>query len=211
MDGIRIIRVWSFVSANEGIIKRTVDYISFMFSACFFCWRYPSFDVILATSPPLLVAVAGYLVSKLRRRPWVFEIRDLWPDTIRAVGVAKGRVLSWLERLELFLYRKADRIVSLTQSFKLNLTTRGIDPCKNDVITNGVDTDFFRPDNAKRDVRKDLGLENGSFLAGYLGTVGMCHGLETLIEAAQLCLADPRIRFILIGEGSERLRLENLS
>lgn len=211
MDGIRIVRVWSFVSANEGVVRRTLDYFSFMCSACFFFWRYPAFDVILATSPPLLVPIAGYVVSKLRGRPWVFEIRDLWPDTIRAVGVAKGRVLSWLERLELFLYEKADGIISLTQSFKLNLTRRRIDPSKIYVITNGVDTDFFSLDNVKRDVRNDLGIDEDAFLAGYIGTVGMCHGLETLIEAAKLCLADTKIKFILVGEGSERRRLENVS
>lgn len=208
IDGVRVIRVWSYMTANEGMLKRTLDYLSFVFSAIFFFWRYPKFDVILATSPPLFVPIAGYVLSKLRRRPWVFELRDLWPASIEAVGVSKGRVVKALTRLEMFLYRKADRIVSLTPAFKEELTARGIPPEKNDVVTNGVDTNRFNPERIEFDARERLGVEPDVFLAGYVGTVGMAHGLETVLEAAELCRDDPKIVFLIMGEGAERAGLE---
>ena len=210
LDGVRVVRIWSYMAANEGTIKRTLDYLSFVFSAIFFFWRYPKFDVILATSPPLFVPIAGYFVSKLRRRPWLFEIRDLWPDSIEAVGAAggKGRIFKILSWLEMFLYRKADHIIPLTDSFRENLAARGIPEEKMDVVTNGVDTDKFNRDNIAFDGRERLGVGKDKFLAGYIGTVGLAHGLETLLDAAEQCRDDSRLVFLIMGEGAERGRLE---
>jgi glycosyltransferase involved in cell wall biosynthesis len=154
IDGIRVIRIWSYMSANRGFLKRTLDYVSFLISAVVWCWRYPRFDVILATSPQFFTAVAGWMISVLRRRPWIFELRDLWPDSIRAVGASKGRIVAWLEKLELFLYRRATRIVALTDAFKKNLVGRGIPADKIDVVTNGVDLEQFRPEHVRFDARR---------------------------------------------------------
>jgi colanic acid biosynthesis glycosyl transferase WcaI len=208
MDGVRVVRIWSYMTANEGTIKRTLDYLSFVLSAIFFFWRYPKFDVILATSPPLFVPIAGHVVSRLRRRPWVFEIRDLWPATIEAVGAGKGRMLKLLTRLEMFLYRKANHLIPLTDSFRENLVGRGIPVEKIDVVTNGVDTDRFCPGNVRFDARKELGVGPDKFLAGYVGTVGMCHGLETLLDAAERCRENPDVVLLVMGEGAERPGLE---
>lgn len=208
VDGVRVIRVWSYMAENVGTLKRTLDYISFAVSAMFFFWRYPKFDVILATSPPLFVAMAGYGLAVLRRRPWVFEIRDLWPATIEAVGASKGRVLKLLTRLEEFLYRKATRLISVTGAFKEELTARGFSPEKNDVVTNGVDTDQFNEKNVRFDARENLGVGRDKFFAGFIGTVGMCQGLSTMLDAAELCRDDPNIVLLIMGEGAERPPLE---
>jgi hypothetical protein len=209
IDGIRVIRLWSYMTANKGFLRRTLDYVSFMFSAILFCWRYPKFDIIVATSPQFFTSVAGWVISFLRRRPWVFEIRDLWPASIKAVGAANGRVLRWLERLELFLYRKSNRIVALTESFKRDLIQRGIDAEKIDVVTNGVDTSQFNPSVVSYDARVRLGISRDRFLAGYIGTTGMAHGLETMLDAAAICQTSARhVHFLIMGEGAERERLE---
>lgn len=206
--GVRVIRVWSYLAPNVGTIKRTLDYLSYMFAAVFFAWRYPAFDVLLASSPPLFVAAAGYAVATIRRRPWVFEIRDLWPASIKAVNASKGLGLRLLEKLEMFLYRKADRIISLTDSFKDELTERGISPDKNDIVTNGVDAEQFSAQQVRFDARPVLGVSAEDFLAAYIGTVGMAHGLRTVLDAAEMCRERKHVRFLIMGEGAERAKLE---
>ncbi len=211
IDGIRVVRLWSYMAANSGFMRRILDNASFMCSAIVQSRRFSDFDVILATSPPLFVPVAGYMISKRYGRPWVFELRDLWPASIRAVGAMNGRVLGVLESLELFLYRKADRIISLTYSFKADLISRGIQPEKIDVVENGVDDAFFSPNRITFDARDALGLGREFFLAGYIGTTGMAHGLETVVEAADLCRANDSIKFLIMGEGADRSHLKALA
>ena len=207
IDGIRVIRVWSFIAANRGFLLRTLDFVSFMLAAIAFCWRFPKFDILVATSPQFFTAVAGCCISVLRRRRWVFELRDIWPDSLRAVGISQGRLIHWLEKLELFLYRRAQRIVALTNAFKTNLTRRGIDPDKIDVVTNGVDLDRVNPARITFDVRQRLGIDPSKFLVGYIGTTGMAHGLETLLDAARLC-QHRNLHFVVIGTGARRQWLE---
>jgi len=208
IDGLRVIRIWTYMAANEGVVRRTLDYMSYMFSAIFFAWRYPTFDVLLATSPPFFAAIAGWVVAGLRRRPWVFEIRDLWPASIRAVGASRSRALDLVERLELFLYRKADRIISLTQSFRRDLASRGIPVEKNDVVTNAVDLRQFGPEQVRFDARERLCIPKDAFLAGYIGTTGLAHDLEKVLDAADRCRDEARLCFLIMGEGAKRAELE---
>jgi colanic acid biosynthesis glycosyl transferase WcaI len=121
LEGIRVIGVGSCMAPNKATVKRILDYASYMLSATAMCWRYPGFNVILATSPPLFVALGGVLESLIRQRTWVFEIRNLRLASIEPVGALDDQVIRYLEKLEFFLYRKADRIISLTHSFKKNL------------------------------------------------------------------------------------------
>jgi glycosyltransferase involved in cell wall biosynthesis len=208
MEGVRVIRLWSYMTANVGVVKRTLDYVSFMVSSIAMCWRFPRFDVVVASSPTFFTAVAGYVISVLRRRPWVFLIRDLWPASIRAVGASNSRALDWVERLELFLYRKAHHIVAVGNAIKADLVERGIPPEKIDVVTNGVDPAQFNPSRATFDARPEIGVGPEHFLAGYVGTTGMAHGLETILDAAELCRDDDRIRFLIMGDGARRTELE---
>lgn len=210
IEGMRVIRVWSYITANEGFVKRILDYQSFMLSAVLASPFVRGVDLVVGTSPQFFTACAAYAVSRMNRVPWVFELRDLWPESIRAVGAMKeSKVLDWLEKVELFLYRKANAVVSVTSAFRDNLIRRGIDGDKIHVVTNGVDISRFNPREKDAELVRTLGLE-GNFVAGYIGTHGMAHALETLLEAAAKLKARPdgdRYRILLLGDGARKAEL----
>lgn len=209
MEGVQVIRLWSYMSANEGFLRRTLDYGSLMASQILAAPFYPDVDVILATSPPLQTAIAGSMIARARNKPWIFEVRDLWPASIKAVGAADGPLLDFLEGLELRLYRDATRVVLLTSAFERDLLERRIPGHKLDVVTNGVDLDAIRPDpeGAAR-IRAHLGLSATDVLFGYIGTTGMAHGLETVLDAATRLRDQPHLRWLILGEGAARAGLE---
>ena len=167
-----------------------------------------NFDVVLSTSPQFFNGLAGYLVSRLKRVPWILEIRDLWPESIVAVGAITNRpVIRLLEGLELFAYRKADQIVVLTDAFKAHILAKGISSNKVTVIKNGVDFSLYKkPPHGCTELSRELGLE-GKFVASYFGTHGMAHHLETILEAARELTEWKDIVFLLVGDGAERRRL----
>jgi glycosyltransferase involved in cell wall biosynthesis len=210
MDGIRVIRVLTYITANEGFARRILDYMSFMAAAVLAAPFVPRPDLVIGTSPQFFTACAAYLVSRLRRIPFVFELRDIWPESVKAVGaMGDSAVIRLLEKIEMFLYRKAARIVSVTASFKKTLVARGIDSDKIDVVTNGVDLSRFRPMPKDARLVEQLGLE-GKFVAGYIGTHGMAHALETILEAADACRRNGHgdgFRFILLGHGARKAEL----
>ena len=211
IDGIRVIRVWSYITANDGFAKRVLDYMSYMLMAFIASLFVRRVDVIVGTSPQFFTAVAGWAVGVVKSIPFVFELRDLWPESIKAVGAMnESTAVRWLEKLELFLYRRAARIVSVTHSFRDTLVRRGIDGAKIDVITNGVDIARFSPRPKDRELERELGFE-GSFVAGYIGTHGMAHALETLLAAMSELQerADGRdIRLLLLGDGARKAELQ---
>lgn len=210
MDGVRVIRVWSFIAANEGFTLRVFDYISFMISGTLVSLFVHKADVVIGTSPQFFTVCAAWVVSRLKRIPWVFELRDIWPESIKVVGAMKDSfAIRLLERLELFLYRQATCIISVTQSFKSALIQRGIDGKKIEVITNGVDLAHFIPQKKDQELSIELGLHD-RFVAGYIGTHGMAHGLETLLDAAQLIQIHPdgeNIRILFLGNGAKKAEL----
>ena len=210
MDDIRVIRVWSYITANEGFVKRILDYQSFMLSATLAAPFVRGVDVVVGTSPQFFTACAAYLVSRLKRIPFVFELRDMWPESIKAVGAMKDLMaLRALERVELFLYRKASRIVTVTHAFRNTLMRRGIDGTKIDVVTNGVDLSHFAPQSKDAELVQQLALQD-MFVAGYIGTHGMAHALETLLEAAETLQQMPgadNVRLVFLGDGARKLDL----
>ena len=146
VDGIRVIRVWTYITANEGFARRVLDYMSFMLSAFIASLFVRRVDVVVGTSPQFFTAVAGWAVGAVKRVPFVFELRDLWPESIKAVGAMKqSAAITALEHLEMFLYRRAARILSVTHAFRQTLMRRGIDGGKISVVTNGVDIGRFSP------------------------------------------------------------------
>ena len=208
IDGIRVVRVKTYITANEGFLRRTLDYLSFMlmgFIAGLF-ERRP--DVVVATSPQFFCAIGGWALSVAKWRPFVFELRDLWPASIVAVGAMKrSLVIRFLEKIELFLYRRAVAIISVTQSFRDDLAARGVDREKIHVVINGVDLDRYEPQPRDNDLAREFGLE-GKFVAGYMGTHGMAHALPKVLEAAALLLDRDDIVFFFAGSGAERDRVE---
>lgn len=210
IDGIRVIRVWTYITANEGFARRILDYMSFMLTGFLASLFVRKVDVVIGTSPQFFTVCAAYATSVCKRVPWVFELRDIWPESIRAVGaVRSSRVLDFLEKVEMFLYRKANLIVSVTNSFRDTLVRRGVDPDKIMVVTNGVDMSRFQPREKDAELLRTHELE-GKVVAGYIGTHGMAHALETLLEAARLIRQKPggeRYRFLFLGDGANKKSL----
>lgn len=206
-DGIDVIRLWTYLASNEGFLQRILNYLSFFVSVCAQVRRLPSADVVVSTSPQFFCGLAGFIVARVKRAPWVLEIRDLWPESIVTVGAMRRSPLIWLlERIESWAYRTADHIVSVTKSFVPHFRERGADRGKISVITNGVDLDAFEGASDPEAFRAKHGL-GGKFVASYIGTHGMAHQLETILEAAELTRNDPRIAFLMVGAGAERERL----
>ncbi len=207
MSGICVVRVWTYITANEGFLKRILDYMSFMLSGFLAALFVRKVDIVVGTSPQFFTAVAAFMTSLLKRRPWIFELRDIWPESIRTVGAMRSsRVFDLLEKLELFLYRRADAIVAVTNAFRDNLIARGIDGGKIFVVTNGVDTSRFAPREKDPQLVAKFGLQ-GKFVAGYIGTHGMAHALETILEAASKIRTEAggdRFRFLFLGDGSKK-------
>jgi glycosyltransferase involved in cell wall biosynthesis len=202
IDGIKVIRLWSYMTANEGFVKRILDYISFAFMA-FWAGLFKPCDVIVATSPQFFTAVAGGALGLFKRKPWVFELRDLWPESIRAVSAMKAnRALDWLEKLELLLYRKSSMVIAVTNAFKTNLINRGIKAEKIEVITNGSNLDLFRARPKNEAILKELGLQN-KFIFAYIGTHGLAHNLDFIVNCAQK-IENPAIHFLFIGDGATK-------
>ena len=208
IDGIRTVRLWTYLAANQGVLRRAASYMSYMLVATLAAPLLPRPDVVISTSPQFFCGLAGYLVSRVRGVPWVLEIRDLWPDSIVAVGaLGRGTAVGLCERIEAWAYRKADRIVPVTDSFRGHIERRGAAAEKITVVKNGVDLERFCRPERDQGLARELGVA-GKFTAAYFGTHGMAHALDSILEAAELLRDDPRIVFLLVGDGAERRRLQ---
>lgn len=206
IDGIKVIRVWTYITANEGFIKRILDYLSFMVAA-FFAGLTVKTDVIVATSPQFFTAVAGRWLSFWKRKPWVMEVRDLWPESITAVGATKRNVaIRFFEWLEKRMYKSASKIVVVTDSFAKTLIDKHkVDSKKIAVVKNGANLDLYQPQAKNEALIAQLGFED-KFIIGYIGTHGMAHALDFVLQTAKN-IKDPSIHFLLIGAGAKRKEL----
>ncbi len=208
LDGVKVVRVWSWLAANEGFLPRILNYVSYM-AACILALPFlPKADVVVTTSPQFFCGLVGLFARPVKRAPWVLEIRDLWPESIVAVGaMKKGRTIRFLEWLEGFAYRQADAIVSLTRGFVPHIAARCGDPAKIAVFMNGADLSAFTKSGDGEEIKRKYGLA-GKFVGAYVGTHGMAHGLDTILEAAALLKDDPRFAFLMAGGGAEEQRLK---
>lgn len=210
IDGIDVVRSYIWATANQGIAKRMVSYASFMASALMLgAVRVRRPDVVIATSPQLLCALAGHLLALRFRAPFVFEVRDLWPESILAVKAMNDNVVvHGLKRLARYLYAHASRIVTVGQGYKQEIHRRyGIPRERMAVIPNGIDTELFVPGPAHNEVRKQYGWGD-RFVVLYLGTHGMAHALHTVLDAASSLREHPEILFVFVGEGAEKGKLK---
>ncbi len=204
MSGITVVRVKSYISANRGVIRRSLDFLSFGVMGFITGLFQPRPDIVAATSPQFFAAVAGWAIGACRRLPFIFELGDLWPTSIAAVGaMKKGILLSLVEKFELFLYRRSAQVAALTQAFRRNLISRGIDEDKIDVVLNGVDLPRYAPQERDPDLAQEWQVAD-KFVIGYVGTHGMAHGLTNVLEAAEKLKDHDGIRFLLAGAGAER-------
>lgn len=212
-DDVDVLRTFIYATPNKGVVRRGLAFLSFAASSVALgCLdkRVRGADVIVATSPQFLVAVSGWVLSRLTRTPFVLEIRDLWPQSIVEVGAlpASHPVVTALRWVEQFLYRRADLLVGVTDSFAEVWKSQGVDPAKIRVVKNGVDLQRFRPRPADPAVRAALGIDPDAFVVSYIGTHGMAHKLEALLDVADRLRDRPDIRFVFVGEGARRADLQ---
>lgn len=208
--GVRVVRTWVYAAPNKGILRRSAAYAAFGLSASIFGQLHVARpDVLVATSPQFLCAVAGHAISLVRRCPFVFEVRDLWPESVVAVGALSARhpIILGLELLERHLYEHANHIVVVTDSFKEKLSQRGVDPQKISVIKNGADLSRFAPRSKQNALRARLAYGD-RFVVAYVGTLGMAHGLGSVLDLAARLQNNDQVRFLFVGDGAERNALE---
>lgn len=214
VDGVRVVRTWLWPLPNRKAIERILNYSSFCVSAAITGLSVDRPDVVIGTSPQLLVGLSAWWIAWRKRVPFVFEVRDLWPESLVAVGMGDSNSLLHrvLGRIAEFLYRRSDHIVVVTPAFKEHLVRHwNVRPEKISIVENGVETELFRPLDDNSAVRKELGAEN-KFLVCYVGTMGWAHGLDTLISAAQhLQSRAPSVQFLLIGEGADKARIQSMA
>ncbi len=215
IDGIKVIRVWSYISANKGFIKRILDYISFSVTS-FFAGLSEKTDIIIATSPQFFTALSGRTLSFWKRKPWILEIRDLWPESIKTVGAMNDNIfIKYFEKEEIWNYKSADKIITVTDSFKKTIEGKGITPDKIEVVKNGVNSDLYKPLPKNKILLDELNL-NGKTILGFIGTHGLAHKLDFILDCAKE-LKDTNYHFLFVGDGAmkkalvEKRENENIS
>ncbi len=212
VDGIEVVRVWTYVAANKGTMLRILNFVSYMFSAAFFAMFMRRPDIVIGTSPQFFCGWAGLIVSKLRRLPFILEIRDLWPESIYAVGAMRNApLLRFLELVEKWMYAGATRIVTVGDGYKQKLLEKGVPEAEISVVTNGADLEFFTPRPPSVELRNQFGLES-KFVCASVGTLGMGSGLKVVPLAAKILREKGRddLMFLLVGDGAVRTDIEAL-
>jgi glycosyltransferase involved in cell wall biosynthesis len=210
VDGIQVIRTWVYLVPNRKPWERIVNYTSFMISSIFgILFGSSKIDAVIASSPQLLVGITGYLASQLKRCPFIFEVRDLWPESITAVSHIRNdhislKLLNWLAN---FFYKKADKVIAVSPAIKEVIISKGGDKNKVEMIPNGVDLGLFKPAVINgRKIRERFNLNN-KFIVSYIGTIGLAHGLGIVLEVAKKLEKYKDITFLFVGEGAEKEKL----
>lgn len=208
IDGINVHRGWSYITPNKGLVKKAMGHISFFPSALILSGRHlDNPDVVIGSSPTLFAAMAAAAIGIKRKVPFIMEIRDLWPAIFVELGILKNPlIIRMLEHLELALYRQATRIITVTDSFRQNLISRGPAPSKVVTIPNGADIEFWQPVQPNTELRRKLGLEN-KFVVLYIGAHGVSHALGRILESAESLQNNTDIHFLFVGAGAEKKRL----
>ncbi len=212
LDGIDVVRAYVYAAPNKGVRRRMASYTSFMASAIVVgLLRIRRPDIVVATSPQMLCGLAGFILARVWRRPFVFEVRDLWPESIVAVDAMKDNiVIRDLRRLARHLYDHSDRIVTVGDGYRRQIHARyGVPLEKMSEVPNGIRTDLFEPGPRDNDVRREYGWGDRSVIL-YLGTHGMAHALHVVLEAAET-LRDEDYLFAFVGEGAEKDRLKRIA
>lgn len=205
IDDIKVIRVKTIPGSNKQKVKRALNFIFYFIMSIWASFRVKNVDVIISTSPQFLCGFAGSIIKKFKRKPFILEIRDLWPDSITAVGALKREnvIIKFLYYLEKKMYSSATHIISLTDAFKKYIINCGISESKISVIPNSVDLQQIK--NTK-EVESEF-IKGGKFVFSYIGTFGLAHKLETILYSAELLEKKSDIHFLLIGDGAEREKL----
>jgi len=211
VEGIQVLRAYTYPSLHQSFVWRIVSFLSFMFTSVWAGLRAGPVDVVMGTSPPIFQAFSAWLVAFLKRKPLLLEIRDLWPDFAVDMGVLKNPLLIraslWLE---MFLYRRASRIVVNSPAYRLNIIAKGIPESKISLIPNGVDPSMFDPAENGAAVRQQWKLGKAVVVL-YAGALGMANDIPTILRAAQLTKDNNDIIWVFAGDGKERAKLEAMA
>ena|SRR5579863_3385085 len=210
-DGIRILRTYTYPALHKSYVTRVFSFLSFMTTSVVVGARAGRPDLVMGTTPPIFQAVSAWILSVLHRRPFLLEIRDLWPEFAIDIGLLRNRFLIAAARwLEAFLYRHADCLLVNSPAYRDYLIKKGVEPGKVCLIPNGVDATMFDPADRAADFRSSYSLD-GKFVATYAGAMGMANDLDVLLNAADLLKDRPEIHILIVGDGKERKRLEELA
>lgn len=208
IKGLRILRVYTIPSLHRSFVWRVVSFLTFMVTSLLGGLRASPVDLVMGTSPPLFQALSAWAVALIRRRPFLLEIRDLWPEFAIDMGVLRSRTLiAMSRRIERFLYARATHIVVNSPAYREYLRGKGVPETKISLIANGADPDMFDPAALGEGIRREFSL-NGSFLVTYAGALGLANDIPTILRAADMLRDDPRIHILLVGDGKERANLE---
>ncbi len=225
LHGVKVVRVKTYIAANKGAVKRMLNFVSYFFSALWTALRLPKADMAIATSPQIFCGYAGVWYKRLRRVPLVMEIRDIWPESMGAVGAKIPRLAYWvLEKIERAMYRACARLVTVGEGYRVRLVEKGVPKDKISIVMNGTDLSVYKPGPKNEVLLEKYGL-TGKFVVSYIGTVGMACGLEVVLEAAALLdkggvqsavkagadaqeCVPPKVVFVIVGDGAHRANLE---
>lgn len=211
VGGVRVLRAYTYPALHKSFVWRVVSFLSFMVTSVVAALRAGPVDVVMGTSPPIFQAASAYVVSRLRRRPFLLEIRDLWPEFAIDMGVLRNRWLIALSRwLEGFLYRGADHLIVNSPAYRDYLVRKGVPEKKVTLVLNGVEPGMFDPAKTGDAIRGRYALGD-AFVVTYAGALGMANDLPTLLRAAGRLRNEAGIRFLLAGDGKERANLERLA
>ena len=207
VNGVRVERVKVYLAANKGVVRRMLNFVSYFLAALGAALRLPRPDVVIATSPQIFCGYAGVWYARLRRVPLVVEIRDIWPESMNAVGAKVPRLAFWaLERIEWAMYRACKRLVTVGEGYRERLVEKGVPREKVSVVMNGTDLSVYSPREKDVALLRRWGLE-GKFVVSYIGTVGMACGLEVVLDAA--AKVPDGVAFAIVGDGAHRAALED--
>lgn len=199
---LRIIRSYSIPALHKSFFHRLLNFFSFMVSSFLKGLAARQVDLVWGTTPPIFQAVTGWLLARMKRVPYVLEVRDLWPDFAIDVGVLNNRFLISASRwLEKFLYRHADHIIVNSPGFIQHIKAKTDKPIT--LIPNGVDTSMFYPPQIEQEIKTRYGLDE-KFVVLYAGAHGLANDLTTLLEAAEHTSSKPEIKIVLVGDGKEK-------
>ena len=211
IDGVRILRAYIYPALHHSYFWRIISFFSFMFSSVWTALTVKDADLIMGTTPPIFQAVSAWLVALIRRKPFLLEVRDLWPEFGISMGVLKNPILIALAKwLEKFLYSQATHILVNSPAYKDYMLGKNVPENKITYIPYGTDIEMFNPDVDGLSVRKKLGREN-KFVVLYAGALGQANDIDTILRAAERLNHEPQIYFVLFGDGKERSRLESVS
>jgi glycosyltransferase involved in cell wall biosynthesis len=208
-DGVRVLRSYMYPAIHKSYFWRVVAFFSFMFSSIWTALHVKDVDVVMGTTPPIFQAVSAWVVASLRRKPFLLEVRDLWPEFGISMGVLKNPVIIALSRwLENFLYKRATHILVNSPAYREYMLAKGVPENKVTYIPYGTDVDMFNPSIDGSSIRRELGIED-RFVVLYAGALGQANDIDTLLRAAERLKKEERISFVIFGDGKERARLES--